>query len=130
MHTYQERARTFSKTVPPRQCATKMIGLSSYFPLSTSWINRTPVERGLGNLFFLSSMVHQLVDQVVGNVGDFVVLVKERTNSRFIIKRQDTCVGYFGWEELFGPEDIRLGRPRCLVAMQAVDKHDTVGAFG
>lgn len=90
----------------------------------------TPVERELGNLFFLSSMVHQLVDQVVGNVTDFVVLVKERTNSRFIIERQDTCVGYFGREELFGPEDIRLGRPRCLVAMQAVDKHDTVSAFG
>lgn len=130
MYTYKERVRTFSKTVPPRQCATKMIGLSSYFALSTSWINRTLVERGLGNLFFLSSMVHQLVDQVVGNVSDFVVLVKERTKSRCIIERQDTCVGYFSRQELFGPENIRLGRPRCLVAMQAVDKDDTVGAFG
>lgn len=87
MHMYKERVRTFSKTVPPRQWATKMIGLSSYSALSTSWINRTLVERGLGNLFFLSSMVHQLVDQVVGNISDFVVLVKERTYSRFIFER-------------------------------------------
>lgn len=130
MHKYKERVRTFSKTVPPRQWATKMIGLSSYFALSTSWINRTLVERGLGNLFFLSSMVHQLIDQVGRNVSDFVVLVKERTKCRLIIERQDTRVGYFGREELFGPEDIRLGCPWCLVAMQAVDKHDTVGAFG
>jgi hypothetical protein len=75
-------------------------------------------------------MVHQLVDQVVGNVHDFVVLAKERTESRLILERQDACVGYLSREELVGPEDIGLGRPRCLVAVQAVDKHDAVGCFG
>lgn len=74
-------------------------------------------------------MVHQLIDQLVGNVRDFVVLVKKRTDSRFILKRQDTCVGDFTREELFRPEDIRLRCPRCLVAVQAVDKNNTIGCF-
>jgi len=43
---------------------------------------------------------------------------------------KDTCVWYLGREEIFRSEDIPLGGPRCLIAKEAVDKHDTAGAYG
>jgi hypothetical protein len=74
-------------------------------------------------------MVHQLVNQVVGNVCDFVVLVEKETDGRVVLKRQNTCVRDFPRKELFWPEDVGLGCPWCLVAVQAVDEHDTIGWF-
>ncbi|EED14602.1 hypothetical protein TSTA_040810 [Talaromyces stipitatus ATCC 10500] len=66
---------------------------------------------------------NDLVDQVVGNISDSVVLIKETTDRRLIFKGQDTC-------EFSRPEDICLGGSRFLIAMQAVDKHNTAGAYG